>query len=82
MENQSVSQGQRLIIFLFFFIIFFLYPCCSTFVKMKDLLWIEDIVENTSTPSFFINSKVGMFDFVNPHKVVVKRNAFLACSSA
>jgi hypothetical protein len=49
---------------------------------MKDLLWIEDIVENTSTPSFFINSKVGMFDFVNPHKVVVKRNAFLACSSA
>jgi len=49
---------------------------------MKDMLWIEDIVENTSTPSFFINSKVRMFDFVDPHKVVAKRSAFLACSSA
>jgi hypothetical protein len=49
---------------------------------MKDMLWIEDIVENTSAPPFLINSKVGMVGFVDPHKVVIRRGAFLAFSSA
>jgi hypothetical protein len=34
-------------------------------------LWIEDIVESTPTPPFFINFKVNMANFMDPHKVVV-----------
>ncbi len=40
--------------------------------------WIDDIVESTPTSSFFINCRIDMADFVNPHKVVVQRNAFSA----
>jgi hypothetical protein len=52
---------------------------------MKDMLWIEDIVESTPTPPFLTNSRGGnsrggMAGFVDPHKVVV-RNAFLAFPS-
>lgn len=32
--------------FLLFSTVFF-NPCCSNFVKMEDMLWIEDIAENT-----------------------------------
>ncbi len=49
---------------------------------MKDMLWIEDIVENTSAPPFLINSKVAMIGFVDPQKVVVRSSAFLAFPSA
>jgi hypothetical protein len=48
---------------------------------MEDMLWIEDIVENKSTPPLFINSKVDMAGFVKPHKVIAKRNAFLGFPS-
>jgi len=44
-------------------------------MKMKEMLWIEDIVESTQAPSFLTNSKVDMVGFVNPHKVVAKNNA-------
>jgi hypothetical protein len=47
---------------------------------MKDMLWIEDIVESTPTPPFWTNFKVGMASFADPQKVVA-RNAFLAFSS-
>jgi hypothetical protein len=47
---------------------------------MEDMLWIEDIVESTSTPPLFINSRVDMASFVKLHKVI-KRNAFLAFPS-
>jgi hypothetical protein len=30
----------------FFFIIFF-YPYCLNFMRMKEMLWIENIVEST-----------------------------------
>ncbi len=40
------------------------------------MLWIEDIVESTQAPIFMTNSKVGMASFVDPHTVVVRRNAF------
>jgi hypothetical protein len=33
-----------------FFIVFF-YLCSSNFVRMEDILWIEDIVESTPVPS-------------------------------
>ncbi len=46
------------------------------------MLWIEDIVENTSAPPFLINSKVAMIGFVDPQKVVVRSSAFLAFRSA
>jgi len=49
---------------------------------MKDMLWIEDIIENTSAPPFLINSKVAMIGFVDPQKVVVRSSAFLAFPSA
>ncbi len=42
---------------------------------MENMLWIEDIVESTSTPHFFINSRIDMASFVNGHKVIARRNA-------
>jgi hypothetical protein len=59
---------------------FFVFcPCCSSFVKLEDMIWIEDIV---IILAFLTNSKVDMASFVDLHKVVVKRNAFLAFSHA
>jgi len=49
---------------------------------MENILWIENIVESTSTPLFFTNSKIDMASLVNPHEVVVKKNAFSAFPSA
>jgi hypothetical protein len=49
---------------------------------MEEMLRIKDIVESTQTPSFLTNSRADMFDFVYPHKVVARRNIFLAFSSA
>jgi hypothetical protein len=43
---------------------------------MEDMLWIEDIVENTPTPPFVTNSIVDMFRFVYFHKVVARRSAW------
>jgi hypothetical protein len=40
------------------------------------MLWIEDIVESTPTPSFSINAS-----FVHPHKVII-RSIFSAFSNA
>jgi hypothetical protein len=42
---------------------------------MEDML-IEDIVESTWALPFWTNLKVDMADFVNPHKVVVKKLHF------
>jgi hypothetical protein len=49
---------------------------------MEDMLWIEGIVESTPALPFFINSKVGMASFVDPWKVVARKNAFKALPSA
>jgi len=46
------------------------------------MLWIEDVIESTPTPSFLTNSTIDMADFVDPHKVVIKRSAFSAFPSA
>ncbi len=46
------------------------------------MLWIKDIVKRTLTPPFLTNSRVDMVDFVNLHKVVTRRNAFLDNLSA
>jgi hypothetical protein len=48
---------------------------------MEDMLWIEDIVESTSTPPLFINFRVDMAGFMKPHKMITKRNAFSAFPS-
>jgi len=48
---------------------------------MENMLWIEDIVESTSTPPFLTNSRVDMAGFVHSHNVVVK-SAFSTLSSA
>jgi hypothetical protein len=48
---------------------------------MKDMLWIEDIVESTQAPPFLTNLKIGMANFVDPHKVVVK-SVFLTFPNA
>jgi hypothetical protein len=44
-------------------------------MRMKEMLWI---VESTQAPPFFTNFKVDMVSFVDPHKLVAKRNAFSA----
>ncbi len=67
--------------FSFFSIVLF-YHCYSNFVKMENMLWIKDIVKRTLTPPFLTNSRVDMVDFVNLHKVVTRRNAFLDNLSA
>ncbi len=64
-----------------FFVVFF-SSCCSNFVRMESMLWIEDVIESTPTPSFLTNSTIDMADFVDPHKVVIKRSAFSAFPSA
>jgi hypothetical protein len=46
------------------------------------MLWIEDIVESTPTPSFSINSRIDIASsFVHPHKVIAK-SVFLAFPNA
>ncbi len=68
--------------FCFFaFYIVLLILVAQILVKMKNMLWIEDIVESTLALSFLTNFRVDMVGFVNLHKVVV-RSAFLAFSSA
>jgi hypothetical protein len=49
---------------------------------MEKMLWMEDIVESTQASPFFINSRIDMVTFVDPQKVVTRRNAFLTCPSA
>jgi hypothetical protein len=49
---------------------------------MEDVLWIENIVETTSTPPFFTNFRVDIIGFVSAHKLIVKRNVFSALLSA
>ncbi len=48
---------------------------------MENILWIHDIVKNTLAPPFLTNLKIDMVDFVDPHKVFVRRNAFWASPS-
>jgi len=50
---------------------------------MEDISWMEeDIVECTPTIPFFSTSSVGMVGFVDPHKVVAWRNAFIVFGNA
>jgi hypothetical protein len=49
---------------------------------MEDILWIEDIVENIPTTPFLSTYIVDTVGFIDPHKVVVWRNKFLALGSA
>jgi hypothetical protein len=44
---------------------------------MKNMLWIEEIVESKPAPQFLTNSRIDIAGFVNTHKVVVNGNAFL-----
>jgi hypothetical protein len=45
---------------------------------MEDISWMEEeIVDSTPTIPFLSTSNVGMVGFVNPHKVVVQKSAFL-----
>jgi hypothetical protein len=49
---------------------------------VEEILWIEDIVESTQAPPFLTNSKVDMVNFVDPHKLVAKRNTISAFAIA
>jgi hypothetical protein len=51
-------------------------------MKMEDMLLIEDIVESTQTPLLLTNFEVSIASFVDPRKVVLRRNTFLIFSSA
>jgi hypothetical protein len=41
-----------------------------------NMLWIEDIVENTLALLFLTNSKIDAVSFVDPPKVIVERMHF------
>jgi hypothetical protein len=43
---------------------------------------MENIVEITPTLSFYINFRIDMTGFVDPHKMIVRKSAFSARSSA
>jgi len=45
-------------------------------MRMKNMLYIEDIVESTSLLPFLTNSKVGMASFVDSHMMVARMHAF------
>jgi hypothetical protein len=49
---------------------------------MENMLWIEDIVGSTLSPLVLTNSRVDMVGFMDPHKVVARRSAFLIFPSA
>jgi hypothetical protein len=51
-------------------------------MRMKDMLWIENIVGNTLTLPFLTNFRVDMVRFVNPHNLVARRSAFSTFPSA
>jgi hypothetical protein len=73
------------VLHFFIFLLFstiFLYLCCSNFVRIEEMLCIKDIIESTQAPSFLTNYKIDMANFVDPHKVVVRRSAFLALLNA
>ncbi len=74
------SKVADFFVFLFIFIVFF-YPCLNS-TKIKDMLWIEDIVESTSTLPFLTNSRVDMVGFMDLHKVFAKSSAFSTFPSA
>jgi hypothetical protein len=42
-------------------------------MKMEDMQWIEDVVQSTRTPLFLTNFKLDIASFVDPCKVVVKK---------
>ncbi len=78
---EAMVQGCPFLCFVAFFIIFF-YPCWN-YVRIKDMLWIGDIVESTPSPPFFTNFTSNMVGFVNPpHKVVARRNVISTFSTA
>jgi hypothetical protein len=49
---------------------------------MENILWIKDIIESTHNIPFFNTFSVEMARFSDPHKVVVRRNAFSILASA
>jgi hypothetical protein len=49
---------------------------------MCEWKWIEDIVESIEAPPILTNFRVDMIGFVDPHKVVARRCAYLAFPSA
>jgi hypothetical protein len=42
-------------------------------MRMENTLWFEDII---AAPSFLNNFRVDMTEFMDLHKMVVKRSAF------
>jgi hypothetical protein len=51
-------------------------------MRIENMLWIEHIVESTPTLPFLTNFRIDMVDFLDLHKVVARRSAFLALPSA
>jgi hypothetical protein len=43
---------------------------------------MEDTVEITPTPPFYINFRIDMTGFVDHHKMIARKRAFSALSSA
>jgi hypothetical protein len=49
------------------------------------MLWIENIeniVKSTPTLSFLTNSRVDMVNFMDPYKMIARKNAFSSFPSA
>ncbi len=70
----------KVVHFFIFFLVF--YSCCSNSVRLEEMLWIEDIVQSTQAPPFLTNLKVDMASFIDPHKVIIRKSAFLALPNA
>jgi hypothetical protein len=73
LDNQNVKPRSKVVHFFFvvFFFLFFVFSLY--FMKMEDMQWIEDVVQSTGTPLFLTNFKLDIASFVDPCKVVVKK---------
>jgi hypothetical protein len=57
-------------------------PHLKSCARIEDISWIEDVVECTPIILFINNFTNDVVGFVNPHKVIVQRNAFSTLANA
>ncbi len=84
LENQDVSKGSKLFLPLFFKVFFSLVLDVEIVQKWKTFHGWRKTLLSAHPPAIpFLNtSNVDMAGFLNPHKVVVRRNAFLVLGNA
>ncbi len=76
MENQSVKLRSKVPL-LFVFIVFF-NPFVQILEEWKTCYELKTLLRVNKLSHFLTNSQLDMLDFVDPHKMVVRRSAFFS----